>query len=66
MFPQFYKIFNYSTIVIVIVFLVLILSETVSRETYWTLLFITIGILIARIALRIYLQVYLKKNSKGE
>jgi len=66
MFPQFYKIFNYSTIVIVIVFLVLILSETVSRETYWILLYITIGILIARIALRIYLQRYLKKNSKGE
>ena len=66
MFPQFYKIFNYSTIVIVIVFLVLILSETVSRETYLTLLYITIGILIARIALRIYLQRYLKKNSKGE
>jgi FlaA1/EpsC-like NDP-sugar epimerase len=66
MFPQFYKIFNYSTIVIVIVFLVLILSETVSRETYWILLYMTIGILIARIALRIYLQRYLKKNSKGE
>ena len=66
MFPQFYKIFNYSTIVIVIVFLALILSETVSRETYWILLYMTIGILIARIALRIYLQRYLKKNSKGE
>jgi len=66
MFPQFYKIFNYSTIVIVIVFLVLILSETVSRETYLTLLYITIVILIARIVLRIYLQRYLKKNSKGE
>ena len=66
MFPKFYTVFNYSTIAIVIVFLILILTQTVSRETYLTLLYITIGILVARIALRIYLHLYLKKNSKGE
>ena len=66
MFPKFYSIFNYSSIAIVIVFLILILTQTVSRETYLTLLYITIGILVARIALRIYLHSYLKKNSKGE
>jgi hypothetical protein len=66
MFPKFYTVFNYSTIVIVIVFLILILTETVPRELYWSLLYITIGILIARITLRVYLQSYLKKNSKGE
>jgi hypothetical protein len=66
MFPKFYIVFNYSTIVIVIVFLILIITETVSRDLYWKLLYITLGILVARIALRVYLQSYLKKNSKGE
>ena len=66
MFPKFYSVFNYSTIAIVIVFLVLILTETVSREMYMTLLYVTVGILAARIALRIYLHSYQKKISKGE
>ena len=65
MFVKFYSIFNYSTIAIVVVFLILILTETVSREMYVPLLVITVIILIARIGLRIYLQSYLKK-SKGE
>jgi len=66
MFPKFYKVFNYSTIAIVLVFLVLILTNSVSRDTYITLLVITLIIFIARIVLRVYLQSYLKKNSKGE
>lgn len=66
MFPKFYTIFNYSTIAIVIVFLILILTETVPKQLYLVLLYITIGILVARIALRFYLNSYLKKNSKGE
>lgn len=65
MFVKFYSIFNYSTIAIVAVFLILILTETVSKEFYEVLLYITIGILVARIWLRIYLNSYLKK-SKGE
>lgn len=63
---KYYTIFNYSTIAIVIVFLILILTETVSKETYITFLVITVVILIARIAARVYLNSYLKKNSKGE
>ena len=65
MIQRFYKIFNYSTIAIVIVILILILTETVSRDMYVPLVVITFIILIARIALRIYLHSYLKK-SKGE
>ncbi len=65
MFLKFYNIFNYATLVIVAIFLVLILTETVSRDIYVTLLITTIIILIARIGLRIYLHFYLKK-SKGE
>lgn len=63
---KYYNIFNYSTIAIVIVFLVLILTEAVAKETYVVFLVITIVILIARIAARIYLNSYLKKNSKGD
>ena len=66
MFPKFYKVFNYSTIAIVIVFLILILANSVSRDTYIILLVITLIIFIARIVLRVYLQSYLKRNSKGE
>jgi FlaA1/EpsC-like NDP-sugar epimerase len=66
MLVKYYTIFNYSTIAIVIVFLILILTESVPRETYITFLVITIIILIARIAARVYLNSYLKKNSKGE
>jgi FlaA1/EpsC-like NDP-sugar epimerase len=66
MFPKFYAVFNYTTIAVVIIFLVLILTESIPRETYVTLLIITIIILVARIVLRVYLQLYLKKNSKGE
>ena len=66
MFPKFYAIFNYSTIAIVLVFLILVLANLVSRETTIILLVITLIIFIARIVLRIYLQSYLKKNSKGE
>ena len=65
MFLKFYNIFNYATIVIVAIFLILILTETVSRDMYVTLLITTIIILIARIGLRIYLHLYQKK-SKGE
>jgi len=65
MFLKFYTIFNYATIVIVAIFLVLILTETVPANMYVTLLITTIIILIARIGLRIYLHSYLKK-SKGE
>ena len=65
MFLKFYNIFNYSTIGIVVVFLILILTETVSKEMYVTLLIVTVIILLARIGLRIYLHSYIKK-SKGE
>lgn len=65
MFLKFYNIFNYATLVIVTIFLILILTETVSRDMYVTLLITTIIILIARIGLRIYLHFYQKK-SKGE
>jgi len=66
MFPKFYNIFNYASIAIVVVFLILILAEWVSPKTYIFLLVITLIIFLARIGLRIYLHSYLKKNREGE
>ncbi|GIK60933.1 MAG: hypothetical protein HND39_14775 [Ignavibacteriota bacterium] len=66
MFPKYYTIFNYSTIAIVIVFLILILTDVVPRETYIPFLIITVIILIGRIIARVYLNSYLKKNRKGD
>jgi FlaA1/EpsC-like NDP-sugar epimerase len=66
MFPKYYTIFNYSTIAIVIVFLILILTDVVPRETYIPFLIITVVILIGRIIARVYLNSYLKKNRKGD
>mgnify|MGYP005841696563 CR=1 FL=1 len=65
MFPKFYKVFNYSSIVLVLIFLVLILTESIPKAANFTLLIITILILAARIVFRIYLLSYLKKT-KGE
>lgn len=66
MISKYYNIFNYSTIAVVIVFLILILTNTVAKETYMIFLILTVIILIARIVARVYLNSYLKKNSKGE
>ncbi|MEJ2104584.1 MAG: hypothetical protein P8X47_08415 [Ignavibacteriaceae bacterium] len=66
MFQKFYNIFNYTSIAVVVVFLVLILAKLVSPKTYVVLLVITLVIFLARIGLRIYLHSYLKKNREGE
>lgn len=63
---KFYNIFNYTSIAIVVVFLILILAKWVSPETYIVLLIITLVIFLARIGLRIYLHSYSKKNREGE
>ena len=65
MFPKFYTIFNYASIAVVVIFLILILTESIPKEAYVTILIVTIIILVARVAFRIYLYSYQKK-SKGD
>jgi len=62
MFLKFYTVFNYTSIVLVVIFLILILTESVPREAYMAILVITVIILITRVVLRIYLHSYQKKN----
>jgi len=65
LFNKFYNIFNYGSIALVAVFLVLMFAKLVPESWFIILLIISIGILLLRIILRIYLTYSLKK-SKGE
>lgn len=58
---NFYKIFNYASLGIVLVFIVLMLTKTVPREWYVTLVYIGIGLLVLRIISRILITSYQKK-----
>ncbi len=61
-----YKIFNYASLAIVLIFIVLMLTEAVPREWFVTLVYIGIGLLVLRIISRIYITSYQKKLKKGE
>jgi hypothetical protein len=58
-----YKYFNYGTIVIVAILLVLILADLIPKDFYIPLLIFTIAIFILRIVARIYVTVQSKKQS---
>ena len=63
---NFYKIFNYASLAIVMIFIVLMLTEAVPREWFVTLVYIGIGLLVLRIISRIYITSYRKKLKEGE
>ena len=63
---NFYKIFNYASLAIVMIFIVLMLTEAVPREWFVTLVYIGIGLLVLRIISRIYITSYQKKLKEGE
>lgn len=48
------------------IFIVLMLTETVPKEWYLPLVYIGFALLILRIVLRIYTNSYLKKLKEGE
>lgn len=58
-----YKYFNYGTILIVAVFAILIFTKSVSVELYNSLLYLTIFIFILRIVVR---AILISKNKKQE
>lgn len=58
-----YKYFNYGTIAIVTILLVLILADIIPKDFYIPLLIFTVAIFILRIAARIYISVQSKKQS---
>ena len=63
---NFYKIFNYASLAIVLIFIVLMLTKAVPREWYVTLVYIGIGLLVLRIISRILITSYQKKLKEGD
>ena len=63
---NFYKIFNYASLAIVLIFIVLMLTEAIPREWYVTLVYIGIGLLVLRIISRILITSYQKKLKEGD
>jgi hypothetical protein len=63
---NFYKIFNYASLAVVIIFIILMLTQAVPREWYVTLVYIGIGLLVLRIISRIYITSYQKKLKEGD
>jgi low temperature requirement protein LtrA len=61
-----YKYFNYGTIILVAVLLILVLTNTVPKDFYVPILVFTIVIFILRIIARVYYSMQLrKKNREG-
>jgi len=58
-----YKYFNYGTIAIVAILLVLILTDLIPKDLYIPLLIFTVVIFILRIVARIYISIQSKKQS---
>jgi L-asparagine transporter-like permease len=65
MLPDWYKYFNYGSIALIAVLLLLMLTETVSKESFFGILVFAIAVLLLRIILRVYFVVKSKKG-KGE
>lgn len=59
-----YKYFNYGTIIFVLILLLLILTEAIPKDYYVPILALTIIIFIARIVARIIFSV--KSKSKNQ
>jgi len=58
-----YKYFNYGTIAVVAILLVLILADLIPKDFYIPLLIFTVAIFILRIVSRIYITVQSKNQS---
>jgi len=61
-----YKYFNYGTIILVAILLVLVLANIVPKDMYIPVLVFTIVIFILRIVARVYYSMQIrKKNQEG-
>lgn len=61
-----YKIFNYASLIIVFLFIVLMFTETVPKSWFIPMVYIGMVLLVLRIGLRIYMTSYMKKLKEGE
>lgn len=65
MFVRFYKIFDYGSIAIILVLLILVLFNLVPKDWYITMLIVSLVLLGLRIILKAYVLYLNKKIKKG-
>lgn len=65
MLPEWYKYFNYGSIALIAVLLLLMLTETVPKESFFGILVFAIVVLLLRVLFRVYFVIKSKKD-KGE
>lgn len=61
MVPGWYKYFNYGSIILIAVLLLLMLAEIVPKESFVDLLLFAIFLLILRVVFRVYFLIKYKK-----
>ncbi len=61
-----YRIFNYASIFVVLIFIVLMFTEAVPKSWFIPMVYVGLGLLVLRIVLRIYMNSYMKKLKEGE
>jgi len=62
MLPDWYKYFNYGSIALIALLLILMLTETVPKESFFGILVFAIAVLLLRVFLRVY---FVLKSKKG-
>jgi len=62
---RFYKIFDYGSIVLIIVLIALVFFKLVPVEWYITLIIISLILLVIRILFKAYFLILKKRNQKG-
>lgn len=63
MLPKWYKYFNYGSIIVIAILLLLMLTETVPKETFFEILIFAIALLLLRVVFRVY---FLFKSKKAK
>lgn len=64
MLPEWYKYFNYGSIALIALLLILMLTETVPKESFFLILVFAIAVLLLRVILRVYFVVKSKKGNE--
>jgi predicted membrane channel-forming protein YqfA (hemolysin III family) len=61
MLPEWYKYFNYGSIIVIAILLLLMLTETVPKESFFGILIFAIALLLLRVIFRVYFVMKSKK-----
>lgn len=61
MIPNWYKYFNYGSIALIAVLLIVVLAMQLEREQYILMLYVAIALLVLRVVFRVFFLVKFKK-----